>query len=225
MINGILPKSVAETAAINPPEVGTPVFLVLSEGVNLRSRLESVDGPAFTVAAPLEIAGPALLEQGHRFDVFWAPPRTRVVLPSQLVGMSERAPLRWTLVPTATARIDNRRRFVRGGAGAAVRLDAEVSGQPTEGVLLDISEGGVRCWIDEPMSLSRGDRIRATVCLGTSEAQLSCTVHTVRRAPYGDPGQHLILTFDAREDVAQMIRHYILAWEIGERRERELCTP
>lgn len=218
MINGTLPKTVAEPAAIPLPEIGTPVFLVLSEGVNLRSRLESVDGPAFTVAAPLEIAGPALLEPGHSFDVFWAPPRTRIVLPSQLIGMSERAPLRWSLVPTAPARIDNRRRFVRGGAGAAVRLEAEVSGQPAEGVLLDISEGGLRCWIDEPMSLTRGDRIRATVSLGASEAQLGCTVHTVRRAPYGDPGQHLILTFDAMEDVAQMIRHYILTWEIDERR-------
>ncbi|MEU4425665.1 PilZ domain-containing protein [Actinoplanes sp. NPDC024001] len=220
MINGTLAASASETTAVDLPEIGTPVFLVLSDGINLRSRLESVDGGTFSVAAPLEIAGPALLEPGHRFDVFWAPPRTRVVLPSRLIGISERAPLRWTFAPTANARTENRRQFVRGGAGAVVRLDSEVSGQPAEGVLLDISEGGLRCWIDEPMSLTRGDRLRATVWLGTSEAVLSCTVHTVRQAPHGDPGQHLILTFDAKEDVARMIRQYILAWEIGERRRR-----
>jgi hypothetical protein len=204
--------------AIDWPQIGTPVFLVLGEGVNFRSRLESVDGTAFSVAAPLEIAGPAVLEPGHQFEVFWAPPRTRVVVPSRLVATSTTAPLRWTLVPTAPARHDNRRQFVRGGAGAAVRLDAEVSGQPASGVLLDISEGGLRCWIDEPTSLAAGDHVLATVWLGTNEAQLGGTVHTVRQAPHGDPGQHLILTFDAIEEVAQLIRQYVYAWEIGERR-------
>lgn len=205
-------------AAIDWPQIGTPVFLVLGEGVNFRSRLEAVDGESFSVAAPLEIAGPAVLEPGHRFDVFWAPPRTRVVVPSRLIATSATAPLRWTLVPTAPARHDNRRQFVRGGAGAAVRLEAEAGGQTAEGVLLDISEGGLRCWTDEPTSLTAGDRVRATVWLGTSEAELSSTVHTVRQAPHGDPGQHLILTFDALEDVAQLIRQYVYAWEIGERR-------
>ena len=212
--------SVSDAAAVDLPEIGTSVFIVLSEGINLRSRLEAVDGGTFSVAAPLEIAGPALLEPGQELDVFWAPPRTRVVLPSRLLGISERAPLRWTLAPRASARTENRRQFVRGGAGAAVRLDADAAGQPGEGVLLDISEGGLRCWTDEPMTLTRGDRIRATVWLGTTEVSLGCTVHTVRKAPYGDPGQHLILTFDAKESVAQAIRQYILAWEIGERRRR-----
>ncbi|MDI6098968.1 PilZ domain-containing protein [Actinoplanes sp. NEAU-A12] len=208
----------SEIAAIDWPQIGAPVFLVLGEGVNFRSRLEAVDGDSFSVAAPLEIAGPAVLEPGHEFEVFWAPPRTRIVVPSRLIAVSATAPLRWTLVPTAPARHDNRRRFVRGGAGAVVRLDAEVSGQPAEGVLLDISEGGLRCWIDEPTSLAAGDRVLARVWLGASEAELSGRVHTVRQAPHGDPGQHLILTFDAVEDVAQLIRQYVYSWEIGERR-------
>lgn len=222
MINHADSTTVSEPAsaiaAIDWPQLGTPVFLVLGEGVNFRSRLEAVDVDSFSVAAPLEIAGPSVLEPGHEFEVFWAPPRTRVVLPSRLVGTSATAPLRWRLVPTSPIRHDNRRQFVRGGAGAAVRLDAEVSGQPAAGVLLDISEGGLRCWIDEPTSLKAGDRVLASVWLGTSEAELSGVVHTVRQAPHGDPGQHLILTFDAIEEVAQLIRQYVYAWEIGERR-------
>jgi hypothetical protein len=204
-------------AAVALPAAGTAVFLVLGEGVNFRSRLESVDGDTFEVAAPLETTG-AVLGPGHEFEVFWMPPRTRMVMPCRLVAVSDSAPFRWTLVATAMPVQNNRREFVRGGGGAAVRLHTEEGERRAEGALLDISEGGLRCWIDQPLPLREGDHLRAVVWLGTGEVELSGTVHTVRDAPDGDPGQHLILTFDTRENVAQMIRQYILAWEIGERR-------
>jgi PilZ domain len=205
-------------ADVELPAIGDPIFLVLGEGVNLRSKLESIDGDTFSVAAPLETTGLAMFEPGQEFEIFWVPPRTRVMLPCRLVVVSGSAPLRWVLTPAGPPRNDNRREFVRGGAGAVVRLAAEVSGQPAEGVLLDISEGGLRCWIDEVTSLNSGDRVEATVWLGTAEAKLSCMVHNVREAPHGDPGQHLILLFDTKEEMARTIRQYIMAWEIGERR-------
>jgi hypothetical protein len=204
-------------AAVELPAVGTAVFLVLGDGVNFRSRLESVDGDSFEVAAPLETTG-AVLEPGHGFDIFWVPPRTRMVMPCRLAAVSDSAPFRWTLVPTAKPRQSNRREYVRGGGGATVRLHTESRERPAEGALLDISEGGLRCWIDEPMPISPGDQVRAVVWLGSGEVELGGTVHTVRDAPDGDPGQHLILTFDTGEQVAQAIRQYIMAWEIGERR-------
>lgn len=217
-------KHVAEVAGAELPEPGTPVFLVLGEDVNFRSRLETVDGDALIVSAPLETSGAAMVEPGREFEIFWAPPRTRVVLPCRLIAVSDEAPYRWTVVPTAPARHDNRRQSVRGGAGTLVRLDAAPAGQTTEGVLMDISETGLRCWIDQPLPVGPGDQVRATVWLGTGEAQLNCVVHTMRAAPHGDPGQHLILTFDTPEDVAQMIRQYVLAWEIGERRRESRTT-
>ncbi|WP_229068260.1 PilZ domain-containing protein [Actinoplanes sp. DH11] len=211
-------EGLSELTGVELPEPGTPVFLVLGEGVNFRSRLEAVDGDVLTITAPLETTGPAGLEPGHEFEIFWAPPRTRVVVPCRLIAVSDGAPYRWTVVPVAPARHDNRRQFVRGGAGALVRLDTPSAGQTAEGVLMDISESGLRCWIDEPLPVNPGDQVRATVWLGTGEARLDSVVHTVRTAPHGDPGQHLILTFDTPEDVARMIRQYVLAWEIGERR-------
>jgi hypothetical protein len=221
MINGtagsVSAFDAARAAAAEFPGIGTPIFLVLGEGVNFRSRLESIEGGAFEVAAPLETTGP-VIELGHEFEIFWAPPRTRIMLPCRLTGISDGAPFRWTLAPTANARQSNRREYVRGGGGAAVRLDADTIDRPVEGALLDISEGGLRCWIDVPASVAHGDQMRATVGLGATDVELSGTVHTVRDAPDGDPGQHVILTFDAKENVAQVIRRYVLSWEVGERR-------
>ncbi|MBM2620673.1 PilZ domain-containing protein [Actinoplanes sp. LDG1-06] len=212
----------AVPATTDLPAVGTSMFLVLGEGVNFRSRLESVDGDTFTVTAPLETAGPLGHVPGQEFEVFWAPPRTRVVLRCRLVSVSDEAPFRWTLVPLEAPRQSNRREFMRGGGGAAVLLTTEgEDGHEIEGALLDISEGGLRCWIDEPAKLAPGDRLRASVSLGGSgEIDVTGTILTVRKAPHGDPGQHVVLTFNSGETLAQMIRLYVLTWEINERRMR-----
>ncbi|GAA2642324.1 PilZ domain-containing protein [Paractinoplanes durhamensis] len=205
------------SVATELPAIGAPMFLVLGEGLNFRSRLESIDGDTFTVAAPLETADPAEIVPGHLFDVFWAPPRTRIVLPTRLVAISEQAPYRWTLAPMEAPRQSNRREFVRGGGGAVVRLANE--DRAMEGALLDISEGGLRCWIDEPVKLTVGDHLRAAVSLGDAgEVEMTGTILTVRDAPHGDPGQHVVLTFNSEESLAQMIRLYVMTWEINERR-------
>src|SRR5690349_7888996 len=106
--------------AVEMPEIGTPVFLVVGEGLNLRSKLESVDGGTLTVTAPLETVGLQMFEPGREVEIFWAPTRSRVVLPCRLTAVSEKPPMRWTLAPAGPARHDNRREFVRGGAGAVV---------------------------------------------------------------------------------------------------------
>ncbi|WP_221321486.1 PilZ domain-containing protein [Actinoplanes sp. L3-i22] len=210
----------AVSAITDLPVTGTPMFLVLDAGVNVRSRLESVDGDIFTVAAPLETVGPAAPGPGHQLDVFWAPPRTRVVLPARLVAISDEAPFRWVLAPAGPARQSNRREFVRGGGGAAVRLTR--GDQGIDGALLDISEGGLRCWIDEPAVLTPGDELRAAVSLGAvGEVEVTGRILTVREAPHGDPGQHVVLTFDTGEGLARMIRLYVMTWEIDERRRRQ----
>ncbi|GIM96625.1 PilZ domain-containing protein [Paractinoplanes toevensis] len=205
------------SVATELPAIGAPMFLVLGEGVNFRSRLESVDGDTFTVAAPLETAGPAAITTGSEFDVFWAPPRTRIVLPSRLVAISDEAPFRWILAPVEAPRQSNRREYVRGGGGAAVRL--ATGERQVEGALLDISEGGLRCWIDEPVPLSPGDHLRVAVRLGDlGDVEMSGTILTVREAPHGDPGRHVVLTFNTEESLAQVIRLYVMTWEINERR-------
>ncbi|MEV6298992.1 PilZ domain-containing protein [Actinoplanes sp. NPDC051861] len=206
-------------AGIDLPEAGTPVFLALGEGANFRSRLEGVDGSTFLVAAPLETAGPAELKSGHEFRIFWAPPRTRIVLPVRLVEIADTTPFRWRLEPMSGPQISNRREFVRGGGGTAVRLTAaeEERSSEADGMLIDISEGGLRCRITQPMPVRIGDEMRAVVWLGNGEVELTGRVHTVRDDEDG-VGQQIILIFHVEEVVARMIRQYIMNWEMAERR-------
>jgi PilZ domain len=211
------------TAVTELPAVGTSMFLALGEGVNFRSRLESVEGDTFTVAAPLEIAGATAPMPGREFDVFWVPPRTRIVLPARLDAISDEAPFRWTLTATEGPRQSNRREYVRGGGGAVVRLVTDE--RTIDGALLDISEGGLRVWIDEPVSLAPDDHLCAVVALGASgEVELCGRILTVREAPHGDPGLHVVLTFDTEEAIGQMIRLYVMSWEIDERRRERLAA-
>ncbi|GAB2574456.1 hypothetical protein Aab01nite_15640 [Paractinoplanes abujensis] len=204
----------AGPGTVTLPATGTPLFLVASEGTSLPSRLESADGDTFSADRPPGISGP--LEAGQELDVFWATPHSRVVLTCRILDVED--PSRWRFQPVGPARPDNRRQFVRGGAGAAVQLRRGADGATAAAALLDISESGLRCWIDPALSFAPGDRLRATLWLGTGEVELDSEVHAVREARAGDVGRHLILTFTADPEQAHLIRQYVTAWEIGERR-------
>ncbi|WP_436520879.1 PilZ domain-containing protein [Actinoplanes sp. HUAS TT8] len=200
------------------PEIGSPMFLALGDGVNFRSRLESVDGDTFSVAAPLETSGPTGFLPGYEFEAFWVPPRTRIVMPVLLKDVTDSAPFRWTLFPTAEPVISNRREYARGGAGAPIRLFGDWGPQYLQGRMLDISEGGLRFWVQDAKMFSEGDHMRALVWLGNGEAELKGKVYAVRPAA-DEPGHHVVLIFKTVDPLAQMIRQYVIAWEISERRK------
>lgn len=200
------------------PPIGTPVYLAPGPDISYRSRLESMDGRTFTVTAPLETSGDRIaLQPGQPFEVFWAQPRARILLPCRLVEITDSVPPQWVLAATAGTRQGNRRQYVRGGGGTVVRLAPGPNSPPVEGRLLDISEAGLRCWVVTPPPIEAGERIGARVLLGTGEVDVAGVVHAVRDA-VDVPGYHVILRFHSSESVAQKIRQYIFGWEIAERR-------
>jgi hypothetical protein len=197
------------------PRVGTAMYVVHAEGVNYRSRLESIDGETLSVTAPLETTDGDMPKPGQIVEVFWAQPRARIILPCRLVEIAE-SPYRWVLEPIAAPVISNRREFVRGGGGAPVELAGDEE-QRITGRLLDISEGGLRCWVAAPAEMKVGDKMQAWVTLGAGYVEVEGAVHTVREADE-DSGHHVILTFRTPEQVARVIRQHVYAWEIAERR-------
>jgi len=193
------------------------MYLVHSEETNYRSRLEAVEDGMLSVAAPLETEGGAVPLPGQTMEIFWAQPRARVILPCRLVEITDTAPYRWTLQPIGLPQPSNRREFVRGGGGPAVRLGAEPEEAPVDGRLLDISEGGLRCRVPEKPDIGVGDPMSAALRLDTGDLEVTGTVHTVREVP-GEAGYELILIFRADETTAQLIRQHVFTWEIAERR-------
>jgi hypothetical protein len=199
------------------PRIGTPMFLVHTAQTNYRSRLEAFDGETISVTAPLETEGEAAPRPGQEIEVFWAQPRARVILPCRFVRVTDEAPYRWILEPVGEPRKSNRREFVRGGGGPAVGLGTEEEDRRLSGKLLDISEGGLRCWVPEAGDVKVGDRLSASLRLSTGSLEQDGAVHTVRPA-FDEPGHHLILTFASDEATAQLIRQHVFAWELTERR-------
>ena len=202
------------------PRIGTQMYVTHGEGVNFRSRLEGVDGDTLCLTAPLETTGITPPRPGHQLDVFWAQTRTRVILPCKLVQIADTAPYQWTLVANGGPRHSNRREFVRGGGGGPVRLLAEEDDDAVDGRLLDISEGGLRCWVPRAPQLGTGDKLQAAVLLSKDEVEVTGAVLDVRDA-FDQPGKHVILTFQAGERVERRIRQHVFAWEIAERRQYE----
>lgn len=202
---------------VDLPRIGTPIYVSHGEGVNYRSRLEEVDGNKLSLSAPLETTGPTRPLPGHLLDVFWAQPRTRIVLPCRLIEIGEAAPYRWVVEAVGTPRQSNRREFVRGGGGGAVRLAVDEGEEEVVGRLLDISEGGLRAWVARAPQVGTGDVMQAQVPLGTDEVDVTGAVLSVRDA-YDEPGKHLILRFEPGERVARVIRQHVFSWEIDERR-------
>ena len=204
---------------VDLPQIGTPMFVAHSEGVTYRSRLEAADGTTLRLAAPLETSG-SVPRPGHKLDVYWAQPRCRVVLLCRVVEIAETAPFQWVLEAVGNPVASNRRRYVRGGGGGPVRLAAEEGDEAVSGRLLDISEGGLRCWVARAPRVGTGDPLQASVPLGRTQVELTGAVHAVRDA-YDEPGQHVILRFEAGEREAQLIRQHVFATEIAERRRFE----
>lgn len=209
---------------VDLPRIGTPMFVVHSDGVNYRSRLEAIEGDRLFLAAPLETDQEDAPAPGHLVEIFWALPRARMIVPCRMVAVTDEAPYRWLLEPVGAPRSSNRREYVRGGGGGPVRLASDTAEQEEQqeavvGRLLDISEGGLRCWVAQ-VPAGAGEPVVASVPLGRNELELSGAVHTVRDA-YDEPGQHVILTFETSEKEARLIRQHVFAWEIEERRRFE----
>jgi PilZ domain-containing protein len=207
-----------EDLVVDLPRIGTSMYVAHEDGVNYRSRLEAVEGDRLVLAAPLETTLADIPLPGHLVEVFWAVPRARVILPTRMVAAGDVAPFRWELEAVGSPRTSNRREYVRGGGGGPVRLAAGDTNDFVVGRLLDISEGGLRCWVSHEPKVGADGRMLVSVPLGRNELSLESSVHTVRDA-FDEPGKHVVLRFETSEKEARLIRQHVFAWEIAERRQ------
>jgi hypothetical protein len=107
------------------------------------SRIEDIDGDTLIVAAPPG-ANAALLASGERdVELSWVTPRGRhEQLCALLEHINNGGLKQWRLRPTGTAKLIQRRRYVRVPAALAVLL--VMPGEVLTATTVDVSEGGFR---------------------------------------------------------------------------------
>ncbi|GIH78095.1 PilZ domain-containing protein [Planobispora longispora] len=201
------------------PAVNSLLYIGLDEQRSYRSRVEAVEDRVLTIAAPIGAGDTEPPSIGAQFILFWTGGRTRGVLPVQLIDIVRQAPARWQVRATGAPRRLTRRQFFRGGGGEHLRLSLVSTGTTMRiaSTLVDISERALRCAVRE-CELEPGAELRIEGTLGPGRLDQTGTVTTVRDDPDG-PGRHVVVSFSTpSEPVAQMIRRYLLAWEITQRR-------
>jgi hypothetical protein len=201
-----------------PPNINTLVDLRFEDGREFPSRVEDAEGETLILAAPFD-AGVEPPEPGQEFHLRWsAGARGRYLAPIRLVGLS-RQPLRvWHVKVSGPIRIEQRRRFVRGGGGELIRLRPAppAVGPELSGRIVDLSEGGLRCWVGHA-DLTVGDSV--SVRVGLDEEVIELT-GTVLRMSVKDDGKGLdvVVVFDLDDGLAALIRRYVMSQQLIARR-------
>ena len=208
------------------PSINSLVEVVFDDTRTYRSRMEDVADDVLTVAAPIgagDVEPPAL---GEVFVLAWADHRARHMVSVRLTAMTTERPIRWQGQVDGEPRRDNRRNFMRaGGGGEAVQIQR--SGRPndagaeaaaaTDGRLIDVSEAAIRCWLSS-CEYQPGELVAVATTLHNHQLELVGTVLSVRQPAPAGKGAEIVVTYEVDEARAQIIRRYVMDYDLVERR-------
>jgi hypothetical protein len=137
------------------PPPGTVLELIpASSGDALVSWSEELVGDVLVVSAPLDLSQrPLSLPPGEHLDVIWRGPDDLRALPAVLVAAEFGERPWWRLRSAGVARRGQRRDAVRAPLTIPVRVGPEPA--PITGNTIDVSEGGLRCLLDDPRRRGR----------------------------------------------------------------------
>jgi hypothetical protein len=202
------------------PATGSRLEVVFSNGSRCEVVVESCS--ASTLRAV--IRDPDVLveaaTQDVPFTVGWPTERSWCVRPGgelRLIGEDARL---CQIELAGEARPANRRQFVRGGGGEIIRLsDADVAGETAvDGVIEDLSEGGVRCRLKQ-FSGDLGDAITVAIDLSGEMIDAVGTVYDVRTLRRS-AGMEVVVVYALTEPSAHKVRRYLFERELAARRQQ-----
>jgi hypothetical protein len=204
-----------------PPAVNTLVDIRFPDGREYPSRVEDLEGETLRLAAPFNI-GVEPPRPGDEFEVRWtAGPRGRYLAPIRLVTEIRAHVKTWHVEVAGPIWIEQRRRFVRGGGGEKIKVRPTESAPGPEliGEVVDLSEGGLRCWVGRG-ALDVGQPVMVTVGLGTEEIELTGTVLRVSTRELSR-GLDLVVAFDLTDGLASLVRRYVMRQQLIARRSAD----
>lgn len=179
------------------------------EQLHLREPVTPLGGPVGRV--PL----------GTRLRLWWTTPAGLHELAVVLDGLPYNRIQLWRLVPLMTPVVDQRRNYLR----APDALDAALTRGPAEwrGTVVDISEGGARCVVDEPGDLRPGDVVRLGLEVDSQPISVQAEVLAIEMmdGPLDEVQRATVrMRFEALGRAANVVRRRVLEQE---RRARALA--
>lgn len=199
------------------PDINALAFVELvDDPTMLQSRVESVEGTAITLAAPVGAYGiPVVPSAGETVLIAWNTVRGHFER-NGVVEHSVRIPhARLTVRPLGSARKTQRRAHVRVPQLSVVEL--VVGPVRLRATLLDVSESGLRCVVDRPSPLGMDTAAGVTLeLLDGSVLDLVCC--PARMYAIDDEHLEVGLTFvDVDQRTANTIRRHVFAQQVRDR--------
>jgi hypothetical protein len=198
------------------PIISTLVEMTTSDEPVRGVRIDEIAGRRMTLSPPADAA--ATVGPGDQVVLHWAAgERGRWVVAGQV---AETIDTRLVVELTAEPRIEQLRRFVRGGGGEQIRVQRTGSGdaEETAGWIRDISERSVRAQF-AAVTIRDGERLRLTIYLEGNTIEVYGTAARITVRPPEAPGPdatrvEVVATFDADELQAQAVRRYVYRQQV-----------
>ena len=202
----------------DPPAINSLLQVVIDDELGFPTRVEELDGPILTIAAPLGRGDLEVPAPGTELQVIWTASRTRYMWQVEMLSRTKGRLNRWHLRGLGDPQRHNRRQYVRGEASGPVTL--VTTGRQTQakeftGYLIDVCEGGARCRLRR-VETNVGEAVALRLSLDRKIVQINGMVLLVRAAEDGR-NHDVVVTYDLKEREAQLVRRYVLQWEITER--------
>jgi hypothetical protein len=207
------------------PTTGGRLEIIFGNGNRCEVVVESCAASTLRVMVrnPDVLAEPGALDVP--FTVEWPADRSWYARPGRGLRLVGDDPGLCRIELAGEARRANRRRFVRGGGGELIRLShAEVEGEATvDGIIADLSEGGVRCRLSE-FGGGLGDARAVEIDLSGQPIDAVGTVYDLRNLRRG-AGVEVIMVYTLAEPAARTVRRYLYERELAARRAGRPTTP
>ena len=199
------------------PDPNTLVDIRLPDGRQYPSRIEDATATVWTLAAPFG-GGLEPPETGSPLDVRWTSPRGQYIASMRLLGITRDRITCWSVEPTGPVQLDQRRRFVRAGGGepVAVRPVEPADAKAVLGRIVDISEGSVRCWLSAA-EFGTDQEVLVTLSLDGEQLTVPGTILKALERD-GAKGLDLVVTFTLGEELAGLVRRYVMRAQLQARR-------
>jgi c-di-GMP-binding flagellar brake protein YcgR len=177
------------------------------------SRIEDIDGDTLIVAAPPG-ANAALLASGERdVELSWVTPRGRhEQLCALLEHINNGGLKQWRLRPTGTAKLIQRRRYVRVPAALAVLL--VMPGEVLTATTVDVSEGGFRVRMPK-CEIAAETPVGIQVNMGDSQLELRGIVLRTMEAEHRQT--EAVLSFEPTDKESDAIRRFVFQMQLRAR--------